>query len=63
MSLFDKFNNFEMKADDSISEEDKKNLRRFQEIYEGTLLYYSRVYALYKEETNKYTKRDNDYFY
>lgn len=56
MSLVDKFSGFEVKNDERISAEDKAYLEKLQEIYDGTLTFYSRVEALYNEESEKYTK-------
>ena len=60
MSLFDKFNNFNVNTEDRIASEDKLHLEHFQEIYNSTLLYYKRVYALYLEEQRKYTAEDKE---
>jgi len=55
MSLVDKFSNFEVKTEERVSAEDKNYLDKLQELYDGTLTYYRRVFALYNEEKRKYT--------
>lgn len=56
MSILGKFDNFNVKSTDRISEEDKKFLQHHEKMYKNALEVYKKVYAMYKEEYEKYTK-------
>lgn len=56
MGILGKFDNFNVKSTDRISEDDKKFLQHHEKMYKQALAVYKKVYAIYKEEYEKYTE-------